>query len=94
MCVLRLTYWLVGHGVVPPEEARRDEVGDDDVYGVVIMSQKDAEDAEDAERRAPPVIAPEASRGVCVRQKVFRVSFLFIFFFFFFPQISRILFPY
>lgn len=61
----RFTYWLVSHAVVPPEEARGDEVGNDDVYSVVIMSKKDAEHTNDAECPAPPVIAPEAFRRVC-----------------------------
>lgn len=62
--------------MVPPEEARGDEVGNDYVYGVVIVREKDAEHANDAERPTPPVIAPEASRRVCKTRtgKVFRIS--------------------
>lgn len=51
--------------MVPPEEACGDEVGNDYIYGVVIMSKKDAEHANSAERPTPPVMAPEASRRVC-----------------------------
>lgn len=50
--------------MVPPEEARGDEVGNDHVYGVVIVSEKDAEHADGAQRPAAPVIAPEAFRRV------------------------------
>lgn len=56
--------------MVPPEEACSDKVGNDHVYGIVIMSEEDAEHAHDAEGPTSPVIAPEASRRVCETKSV------------------------
>ncbi len=36
-------YLVVGHGVVPVEEARRDEIRHHDVYAVMLMRYQDAD---------------------------------------------------
>lgn len=57
-------YVSVGHGVVPPEEPGGDEVRDDHVDAVVLMTDEDADDSGETERPAAPVIPPHPARRV------------------------------
>lgn len=71
-----VTYWLVGHGVVPPEEACSDEVSYEYIYSVVVMSEEDAENTHSRQRPTAPVVPPETPRGVCGAQKYAKFDYL------------------
>ncbi len=63
------TYLLIGHCMIPPEEACGHEVGHHHVDGVVIMSQQDAEDTDGTQAPADPVIPPEPPWRICTKKK-------------------------
>lgn len=67
----RLLQWLlVGHRVVPPKEARRNEVRHHHVYGVVVVRQEDAENPHGAQNPTGPVVPPEPLGGVLLNEEV------------------------
>lgn len=59
------THLLIGHRMVPPEEARGHEVRHHHVDCVVVMSQEDAEDPDRTQAPADPVIPPESPWRIC-----------------------------
>lgn len=42
------THLFISHGVVPPEKPCGDVISNDDVYGIVFMSNEDTDDASSA----------------------------------------------
>lgn len=58
-------YLLIGHCMVPPEEACGHKVGHHHVDGVVVMSQQDAEDTDSTQAPADPVVPPEPPWRIC-----------------------------
>lgn len=58
-------YLLIGHCMVPPEEACGHEVSQHHVDGVVVMGQQDAEDTNSTQAPADPVIPPEPPWRIC-----------------------------
>lgn len=56
---------LVGHGVVPPEEACSDKVCHHHIYSVVVMGQEDTEYSHSTQHPADPGVPPVPLGGVC-----------------------------
>lgn len=50
--------------MIPPEIPGCDVISNDDIYSVVVMCYKNAEDPNNAEEPANPVIPPETPRRI------------------------------
>lgn len=58
-CQSDAPHLLVGHGVVPPKEARGDEIRHNHIYSVVVVGQKNAKNSNSTQGPTDPVVPPE-----------------------------------
>ena len=72
----------VGHCMIPPEDSGGDEVGDDHVNAVVLMSHEDTDHPRDTEEPTGPVVPPHPLRRVYNIYNIYHLLILKIYLFY------------
>lgn len=59
---------FVSHCVIPPEESSCDEISNDNIYSVMLMSYQDTDYSSNTHTPANQVIPPKVTRWICQKK--------------------------